>query len=34
MRFFEIELDEEQVRSMVRSIIHRYEKGLHDHGSQ
>ena len=34
MRFFELELDEQQIRSMVKSIINRYEKGLHDHGSQ
>ncbi len=34
MLLFEIEMDEDQVRAMVRNIIHCYERGLHEHGSQ
>lgn len=33
MRFFELDIDEDQVRRLVKAIIDRYESGLHTHGS-
>ena len=34
MRFFEINIDEEQMRSLIKAIIDEYESGLHRHGNQ
>lgn len=33
MRFFELDIDENQVRRLVRVIIDKYESGIRDHGS-
>lgn len=33
MRFFEIDIDEDQVRRLVKVIIDRYESGIRSHGS-
>ena len=33
MRFFEIDLDEDQMKSFVKAIIDEYECGLHTHGT-
>lgn len=33
MRFFELDIDEDQVRRLVKSIIDRYEAGLHTYGT-
>lgn len=33
MRFFEIELDEDQMRRFVQAVIDRYEASLHENGS-
>lgn len=33
MRFFELDIDEDQVRGMVKEIIDRYEIGIRTHGS-
>ena len=34
MIFFEIEIDEDQIRKLVKAIINEYESGLHRHGNQ
>lgn len=33
MRYFEIEMDEDAIRSLVKQIIDSYENGLHEHGN-
>lgn len=33
MRFFELDIDEDQVRRLVKIIIDRYESGIRTHGS-
>jgi len=33
MRFFELDIDEDQVRRLVKSIIDRYEAGLYTYGT-
>lgn len=33
MRYFELEMDENHIRSLVKQIVDTYEKGLHDYGS-
>lgn len=33
MRFFEIDIDEDQVRRLVKVIVDRYEMGIRSHGS-
>lgn len=33
MRFFELDIDEDQVRRLVKVIIDRYESGIRAHGS-
>jgi hypothetical protein len=33
MRFFEIDIDEDQLRAIVKIIVDHYEHGLHEHGS-
>ena len=33
MRFFELDIDEDQVRRLVKVIIDRYENGIRTHGS-
>lgn len=33
MLFFEIEMDEDQVRSMVKAIVDNYEQAWHRHGN-
>ena len=34
MDIFEIEVDENHIRGLVRAIIEQYETGLYEHGSQ
>ena len=33
MRYFEIEMDEDGIRSLIKQIVDTYENGLHEHGS-
>lgn len=33
MRFFELDIDEDQVRRLVKVIVDRYEMGIRSHGS-
>lgn len=33
MRFFELDIDESQLRRLVKAVIDKYESGLREHGS-